>query len=185
MASFADCMECGRAMTPGGGCDITPVFTKPDLYPIPVGAIHDLLSPEGFCHDCNAGQGHIHHVGCDAEACPKCHLQLISCGCLEEAEKKANTSTLLEGDNSIDRAINYLRANVDDDEGVEAEIAESLSEFQRTLKDTLNVVRYALGQVAAEHHRSSDDKMGRPWDRGGYGFEAYEGVESLIKELDR
>jgi len=37
------------------------------------------------CHDCNIlnKQGNIHHLGCDMERCPKCGLQLISCGCFE------------------------------------------------------------------------------------------------------
>lgn len=38
------------------------------------------------CHDCNIKIGGIHHPGCDVEECPKCHGQLISCGCLEYEE---------------------------------------------------------------------------------------------------
>lgn len=33
------------------------------------------------CHDCNALFGHPRHWGCDAERCPACSGQLISCGC--------------------------------------------------------------------------------------------------------
>lgn len=33
------------------------------------------------CHDCNALFGHLHHWGCDAERCPACGGQLISCDC--------------------------------------------------------------------------------------------------------
>ena len=33
------------------------------------------------CHECGARPGHYHHVGCDAERCPVCGGQLISCDC--------------------------------------------------------------------------------------------------------
>ena len=36
------------------------------------------------CGDCGVKAGHNHHPGCDMERCPKCHHQLISCGCLGE-----------------------------------------------------------------------------------------------------
>jgi len=37
------------------------------------------------CHDCNIEnkEGNCHHLGCDMERCPKCHGQLISCGCFK------------------------------------------------------------------------------------------------------
>ena len=36
------------------------------------------------CHDCGARKGEYHVPGCDAEECPSCRTQLISCGCLVE-----------------------------------------------------------------------------------------------------
>lgn len=33
------------------------------------------------CHDCGAPKGTYHHPGCDAERCPKCQGQAISCNC--------------------------------------------------------------------------------------------------------
>lgn len=40
------------------------------------------------CHDCKVTKGGIHHPGCDVEECPKCHKQLISCGCLDEKDEQ-------------------------------------------------------------------------------------------------
>lgn len=40
-----------------------------------------LLEEGDRCHDCGALVGHYHHWGCDAERCPVCHGQLISCDC--------------------------------------------------------------------------------------------------------
>src|SRR5690349_7053070 len=33
------------------------------------------------CHDCHVKDGGNHHPGCDDDQCPRCHGQLISCGC--------------------------------------------------------------------------------------------------------
>lgn len=44
------------------------------------------LDPTRRCHDCNAAWGNFHHPGCDMEECPKCHGQLISCGCLDDED---------------------------------------------------------------------------------------------------
>jgi hypothetical protein len=45
--------------------------------------------PEAFpatCHDCGTPQGSIHHPVCDAEFCPRCLWQAISCGCRWEGD---------------------------------------------------------------------------------------------------
>jgi len=36
------------------------------------------------CHDCGATPGTEHDHGCDAERCPRCRGQLISCSCIYE-----------------------------------------------------------------------------------------------------
>lgn len=36
------------------------------------------------CHDCNCLLGEKHYDGCDMDECPKCHGQLISCGCFND-----------------------------------------------------------------------------------------------------
>ncbi len=38
------------------------------------------------CHDCNVASGGYHHPGCDAEECPRCNGQLISCNCFDDDE---------------------------------------------------------------------------------------------------
>jgi hypothetical protein len=43
-------------------------------------------SRKARCHDCNIAYGGVHHPGCDAEECPRCHGQLISCGCLNDPD---------------------------------------------------------------------------------------------------
>lgn len=41
----------------------------------------DLVDSKRSCHDCGIKVDGIHHAGCDMEECPKCHGQLIACGC--------------------------------------------------------------------------------------------------------
>ena len=38
------------------------------------------------CHDCGTPKGGFHHPPCDAEECPRCHGQLIACGCLDDPD---------------------------------------------------------------------------------------------------
>lgn len=41
----------------------------------------------GNCHDCGTPAGALHHPGCDAERCPACAGQAISCGCGEAKDE--------------------------------------------------------------------------------------------------
>jgi hypothetical protein len=41
---------------------------------------------DGRCHDCNVAPGGFHHPGCDAERCPRCGLQAITCTCPYDEE---------------------------------------------------------------------------------------------------
>lgn len=52
--------------------------------PITMGDVGDFdegCSPDDTCHDCGCHFGEQHSDGCDAERCPACGGQLISCGC--------------------------------------------------------------------------------------------------------
>ena len=70
----AGCEVCGRDMKTTKGCAV--------LYVHIAGKKHKRIPNDTErCHDCGAGYGEIHHWGCDAERCPVCGLQLISCDC--------------------------------------------------------------------------------------------------------
>jgi len=83
----AVCKICGKDMMRANGCRITKLHAGGKAYDrIKVGDPGDF--DEGRpqttrCHDCNALFGHLHHWGCDAERCPACGRQLISCDCEE------------------------------------------------------------------------------------------------------
>ena len=81
----AVCKVCGKDMMKAKGCSIAKIHIGSKVYDrIKVGAPGDFDEgrPETTrCHDCNALFGHFHHWGCDAERCPACGGQLISCDC--------------------------------------------------------------------------------------------------------
>ncbi len=58
------------------------------------GALHDRMPPEDGvlpCHDCAVAVGELHLPGCDAEACPMCFRQAISCGCNMDEDEDEDT----------------------------------------------------------------------------------------------
>ena len=82
---YTICKLCNQPMAPGAGCTVdTVTCNDKDYKRIPVGDEHDFdpnMGEGDVCHDCNAGVGQNHHLGCDAEQCPNCLEQLISCDC--------------------------------------------------------------------------------------------------------
>ena len=76
------CDNCGREMTTARTCHMVPVLIGgEDFSPLS-------WDGPGRCHDCNVQPGGYHHPGCDAERCPKCRGQLISCGCLDGGDEE-------------------------------------------------------------------------------------------------
>ena len=80
---YVPCDDCGRTMDPGTSCTIAklvPMLEPVDRIPYGDPREGGFSENSEFCHDCNAGVGQFHHVGCDVERCPTCLRQLISCG---------------------------------------------------------------------------------------------------------
>lgn len=55
------------------------------------------------CHDCTCQVGEHHVPGCDMERCPKCGMQLISCGCFVKFRSGLN-----EDGDPIDESTEYF-----------------------------------------------------------------------------
>lgn len=76
---MAVCPYCDQEMTNKVGCTQLTYADFPDKLVrqrIPFYGDWD-----DTCHDCGTPAGRLHHPGCDAEQCPLCQGQAISCGC--------------------------------------------------------------------------------------------------------
>ena len=82
---MAICKWCLQEMRDGVSCDANLEITFPDEEDYNTVRV----SGDGRCHDCKAPVGGFHHPGCDAERCPRCGGQLISCGCLDEPDSQS------------------------------------------------------------------------------------------------
>jgi len=89
------CKICKKEEFPGEGCGISTVYCNDKKYErIKAGDKLDFMpnmAKDDFCHDCNVRLGQYHHFNCDAERCPACNMQMISCGCDIEFEKVRNS----------------------------------------------------------------------------------------------
>lgn len=76
-----------RPMLKAPGCLVSQISIGGKWYDrIPCGDEMDFdpcMSEGERCHDCGATRGHYHHWNCDAERCPACHGQLLSCDCVD------------------------------------------------------------------------------------------------------
>lgn len=104
------CVQCGRDLSSAKGCGVHTVRVGGKVFNgVRMGDPGDFYEGESKatrCHDCNALYAHCHHWGCDAERCPVCGRQLISCECRdvtigsEDQPQKTGAST---------RAVCYAR----------------------------------------------------------------------------
>lgn len=82
---MAKCKVCKREMLTACGCVNGRIQANGKMYPrIKMGMPGDFYfgaEPQERCSDCGAKNGYPHHWGCDAERCPSCGGQLITCDC--------------------------------------------------------------------------------------------------------
>ena len=77
----AVCEDCKSDMTVAKGCLPSEILIDGEWCPRRTNTVFDDFPDTERCHDCGAEPGCFHHWHCDAERCPKCGGQLISCGC--------------------------------------------------------------------------------------------------------
>jgi hypothetical protein len=80
---MATCRDCNQDMKTADGCTVAELTCGGERFAtFPFG--RDPGWPAGRmerCGDCGARRGHLHHIGCDVQRCPRCRGQLISCDC--------------------------------------------------------------------------------------------------------
>jgi hypothetical protein len=85
---MAVCKYCDLEMTLADGCADTPIVIEGLSYPpVPCGHEPGFPVARTRCGDCNVLPGRTHHHGCDAERCPACAGQSITCGCIWAGEE--------------------------------------------------------------------------------------------------
>lgn len=70
------------------------IIDNMEFEPIRMGDLGDFdygCDANATCHDCGCGVGELHHLNCDAQRCPACGLQFISCDCfIKVVDKEEN-----------------------------------------------------------------------------------------------
>lgn len=118
-------------MTPGGGCTVRHVFVEGrELTRL----VHD---SDGVCHDCYVGRGEYHHVGCDAEVCPWCGGQLISCDCPVDEDDR-NPAALLAERRNARQVLDFARREQEVRElAARSAAADQIADADRTLANQI------------------------------------------------
>lgn len=78
---MAKCAYCSEDMSKVNSCIGAEVKIGGKIY------FRETYEDSDRCHDCNVGEGGIHHFGCDNEHCPKCKDQFAFCECEKDIYK--------------------------------------------------------------------------------------------------
>lgn len=79
---MAVCELCHQEMTTATSCTVAELHIGGEAVAVlRYGKDPGWGRARGPCGDCGVEPGGLHHLGCDIQACPRCHRQLISCGC--------------------------------------------------------------------------------------------------------
>ena len=70
---MAVCKYCDQEMTDHVACTLERHEGE---------KVNRMPNDEDQCHDCGVPANGLHHPGCDAERCPVCMGQAISCDCI-------------------------------------------------------------------------------------------------------
>lgn len=81
---MAICLYCKREMLKAPSCTVAVMHRNGEAVAmIPYGSEGRFgrQPRHEHCHDCGAGWGQLHHLGCDVQECPNCGDQMMCCGC--------------------------------------------------------------------------------------------------------
>lgn len=84
---MAICKACDQEMTENVACTQVTSDDFPDGVERARIPYTKELGYPAHCVDCSTPRGQLHHPGCDAERCPRCGGQAISCECPSSSEE--------------------------------------------------------------------------------------------------
>jgi hypothetical protein len=104
---MAICEDCGQEMLVAASCTADVLIIQQERFPRV--RLTRPIGPDGRCGDCGVQSGGFHHLGCDIERCPRCHRQLISCGCCWVDEETEGLIAVADGTVVYPAALRGLR----------------------------------------------------------------------------